>query len=80
MREYGFLLTCIIKKTDLQILSLYGRLRVNENPYSRTSYAVLTLSQTTVISTFMIDVAMLYTPKIKIRINLKSNSLIYFIY
>ena len=40
MREYGFSLTLILSYND-NILSLYGRIRVSENPYSRIFYAVL---------------------------------------
>ena len=41
MREYGFLLTRISRiRTKSKILSLYGRIRVSENPYSRIFYAV----------------------------------------
>ena len=40
MREYGFSLTRILPYKD-NILSLYGRIRVSENLYSRIFYAVL---------------------------------------
>ena len=37
MREYGFSLTVFFRIST--ILSLYGKVRVSENPYSRIFYA-----------------------------------------
>ena len=49
MREYGFSLTCVLRiSRESQILSLYGRIRVSEKPYSRIFYVVRGLTHVNV--------------------------------